>query len=220
MACESEEQGDEQSDISGSQRRHRIDLTNSVTFVDPVAASQYRCGICLETIKDAVSLCDDHIFCFKCAEGLHLNNSYLVTRMTGTMHVVQCPICRKEASVLMTKPLKFIDRQIRQLTVKCPNHEITTQRALSLQWNDHRTGDDNRVRRNEHQKRGQNPNHNLHSNRNGRGWRPSRRSISIISRSKSLSLSRSMGSRARSRSRSREREFVLYFVFYIFDVSF
>lgn len=204
------------------QTRFRVDLSNKVTFINPQKASQYRCGICHETAVEATALCGSHIFCHSCAQ---LHEQHNARPNANDIRVVLCPICRQETACILIKRMDFIDRQIRQLLVKCPNHELTRQRVLGLQWKDPRSPHSDRIIEhqhgpNSHPSRG--PSDRLpgkiperHSvqavsrdvsrhrmNHNSRApynrWRPTRRSIEIIARSRSTPLPRN-----RSRSRSR-----------------
>eukprot|EP01084_Bolivina_argentea_P211544 359844_1 len=98
-------------------------LSTDVTFVNETAAKAYECGICLEMLKNPVAICDDHLFCQECVvqliqrEGDHF----------------KCPNCRKICNVHQVKRTTFIDRLLGELVVKCPNFEITRQKALYLQ---------------------------------------------------------------------------------------
>ena len=44
----------------------------------------------------------------------------------------RCPSCRTQCTPAQMKRNKFIDRRIRELLVKCPNFEITKEKALYL----------------------------------------------------------------------------------------
>ena len=197
----SEEPGERSPAQSGSTlftpdpRRYKVDLSTKVTFTKPDDAQHYRCGICLETARSATALCGNHIFCYDCAHQLERQCAYM---NANDIRVVQCPICRKETACILIKKIEFIDRQIRQLTVKCPNHEVTRQRALGMQWDDQK-----KIER--LQRQGQVHRNRPRRNRNPNRWRPSRRSRAIIARSRSMPLARYARSRSRSRSRSRER---------------
>lgn len=47
--------------------------------------------------------------------------------------VFSCPKCRKKCSQHQVKRVKFIDRQIKNLLIKCPNHEITAMKAVYIE---------------------------------------------------------------------------------------
>ena len=153
-------------------RPKRIDLTTKVTWIAPLVAEEFECGICLNTIHNAVAICESHIFCELCVASLIQHNRSDIT------NIVTCPTCRQPVARSSIKRMAFIDRQIGNLMVKCPNHEITPQKALYLQQyaeSNHNQDDSDR-----------NHNHNSNHNQNRE------------TRDRSIS-------RSRSRSRSRDR---------------
>eukprot|EP01083_Nonionella_stella_P112556 331280_1 len=96
------------------------------SFVDPGAAKEFECGICLEIFVEPVQIgCDEgHIFCQSCVVGL----------FTSNRSRTKCPMCRgrcRPSQALQRIP--FIERQINNLMVQCPNHRITKQKASYLQ---------------------------------------------------------------------------------------
>eukprot|EP00483_Globobulimina_turgida_P004070 UN04078 len=153
-------------------RLHKIDLSCPVTFIDPKVAAEFKCGICLYTIKNTVQVCDNHHFCEDCIDQL--------IRRQNT-NVIECPSCRTQCAILLIRKNKFIDRLIGSLLTRCPNHQITQQKALFLQQSEIR-----RVEIDQHLDIDQlsNTNNNNHNHNK--------------KREKSTS-------RSRSRSRSRER---------------
>eukprot|EP01083_Nonionella_stella_P124299 375269_1 len=66
--------------------------------------------------------CNDHIFCKEC-----------ITKLVspGT-DLVRCPICRASSKASSIRAVKFIERQIKALLVKCPNHQITLEKSEYL----------------------------------------------------------------------------------------
>lgn len=179
-----------------------MDLSYPVTFLNPEAADHYQCAICRQTIVNAVSLCPNHFFCYECAYQLQQRNSYEIDTESGFEPAVRCPMCRREIPCVNIQRMEMIDHEIQALMVKCPNYEITVQRAKALE---------SRYKFDPNAERAESADQNLEnvgrrSNMQRRsGWRPSRRSLDIISRSKSVSAPPWTGNRARSRSRSRDR---------------
>ena len=167
-------------------RPKRIDLTTKVTWIAPLVAETFECGICLSTIKNAVAICESHIFCEQCVALLMYHNGSDIT------NIVICPTCRKPVARSTIKRMVFIDRQIGNLMVKCPNHEITPQKALYLQQcaeSNHNQDDSD-----------WNRNHNSNRNQNRE------------SRDGSIS-------RSRSRSRSRDRFKINHIQFFFRNMS-
>ena len=105
----------------------KIDTSHRVEFVNPKEAADYQCGVCLNTIRDATALCQHHIFCYNCIQ-------LLIQHSPNVINHVSCPTCRKQVNIVNIKRVKFIDRQIGNLQTKCPNHQITTQKALYAQY--------------------------------------------------------------------------------------
>eukprot|EP01083_Nonionella_stella_P298465 1013054_1 len=95
----------------------------STVFLDPEAAKSYQCSVCYDLFKDPVQIgCNDHIFCKKCI-------SKLVSPGTD---LVRCPICRVSSKASSIRGVKFIERQINALLVKCPNHQMTSEKSKYL----------------------------------------------------------------------------------------
>eukprot|EP01084_Bolivina_argentea_P137661 242440_1 len=94
-----------------------------VTFVDTDAASNFECIICLDLFKEPVQIgCNDHIFCRRCITGM----------IQSPMNTFKCPMCRVRCKASSIRRVQFIDRQINQLLVQCPNHTISTKKAQYL----------------------------------------------------------------------------------------
>merc|ERR1712228_193738 len=93
-----------------------------LSFVDPEAAASFDCGICLHKIQNAVAVCEDHLFCEECINDL----------MYQRGQIFSCPTCRRKCSHSEIKRVKFIDRQIKSLLIKCPNHQITAIKSIYL----------------------------------------------------------------------------------------
>jgi len=117
--CDSDDEFD---DIS-------MDTSVAVSFVKPNEADEYKCGICLDMVQDAVAVCESHFFCKTCIESYIQQKS--INSMVGT--VVECPSCRERVGRSHVKRVKFVDRIVRNLDIKCPNHEITAIRAIYLE---------------------------------------------------------------------------------------
>eukprot|EP01084_Bolivina_argentea_P198880 340420_1 len=91
-------------------------------FVDPETAKQFECAICFEMYKEPVQIgCEDHIFCKECTDELIATQGNLF----------QCPLCRTKCNADAVVRVKFIDRQINNLKVKCPN-TITNNKCVSV----------------------------------------------------------------------------------------
>ena len=94
-----------------------------ISFVDDTAAGQYDCGICLNKLKNPVYIgCGSHFFCNECILKL-LSHSF-----SGQF---PCPNCRHLCDQSQINRIEYIDRQMDQLQVRCPNHQIT---PTKLQW--------------------------------------------------------------------------------------
>ena len=104
----------------------KIDLSHAVTFIDPDKATEYLCGVCYKTIRDATAICAYHIYCNDCVMQL------FETRMTEGNYVT-CPGCNAMVDINYTKRIQFIDREIGNLQTRCPNFQITPQKAIYLQ---------------------------------------------------------------------------------------
>eukprot|EP01083_Nonionella_stella_P298468 1013063_1 len=95
----------------------------STVFLDPEAAKSYQCSVCYDLFKDPVQIgCNDHIFCKECI-------TKVVSPDTG---LLRCPICRVSSNANSIRSVKFIQRQINALLVKCPNHQITLEKSEYL----------------------------------------------------------------------------------------
>eukprot|EP01084_Bolivina_argentea_P237000 398413_1 len=91
-------------------------------FVDPAIAKQFECAICFEIYKEPVQIgCEDHIFCKQCANEL----------VSTQGRSFECPLCRKKCSANGITRVKFIDRQINGLKIKCPN-AITAKKCIAV----------------------------------------------------------------------------------------
>eukprot|EP01083_Nonionella_stella_P019418 53965_1 len=89
------------------------------TFVDLKAAEQFICSICLNVFNKPVQIgCTGHVFCDECVQPL--------IKRDGTL---RCPICRLQCHCNTIHRVQFIDRQIKNLLVKCPNHEMTSKKS-------------------------------------------------------------------------------------------
>eukprot|EP01083_Nonionella_stella_P142469 440904_1 len=81
-------------------------------FLEPEIAKQYECTICFEIYKEPVQLgCEEHLFCNQCIKTLISENG-------RSFH---CPLCRKKCHSKSVTRVKFIDRQINELKIQCPN---------------------------------------------------------------------------------------------------
>eukprot|EP01083_Nonionella_stella_P207596 754006_1 len=98
------------------------DTSTNVTFVDVELSESFDCAICYDKIDNAVAVCDDHIFCALCVNQL----------IDTSGPIFNCPTCRRKCNQHEIKRVKFIDRQIKNLLIKCPNHEITPTKAIYL----------------------------------------------------------------------------------------
>eukprot|EP01083_Nonionella_stella_P298466 1013056_1 len=95
----------------------------STVFLDPEAAKSYQCSVCYDLFKDPVQIgCNDHIFCKECI-------TKVVSPDTG---LLRCPICRVSSNANSIRSVKFIQRQINALLVKCPNHQISSEKSQYL----------------------------------------------------------------------------------------
>ena len=65
------------------------------------------------------------MFCNKCVENLIPSNG----------SSFKCPICREQCDAKDVIRVKFIDRQINNLTARCPNYEITSETAECFEKN-------------------------------------------------------------------------------------
>ena len=94
-----------------------------ISFVDDTAAGQYDCGICLNKLKNPVYIgCGSHFFCNEC-----------ILKLLSHSHSGQfpCPNCRRLCDQSQINRIEYIDRQMDQLQVRCPNYQIT---PTKLQW--------------------------------------------------------------------------------------
>eukprot|EP01083_Nonionella_stella_P089601 250050_1 len=100
-------------------------------FVDTEASKKFQCSVCYEIFKNPVQIgCDDHIFCEDCITST-ITHSFL-TMSGGSGTAVRCPICRASCEASSIRRVKFVERQINDLLVKCPNHAITDEKAKYL----------------------------------------------------------------------------------------
>eukprot|EP01084_Bolivina_argentea_P231079 389777_1 len=96
-------------------------------FVDNEAVKEYECGICLGVFKDPCFACKDHVFCRTCITQWEIKAQ--LTRIAFT-----CPLCRKPAEVKQNNCID-LKKEMEALLVKCPNHEITLDKAFYLKDN-------------------------------------------------------------------------------------
>ena len=89
-------------------------FTRPPIFVDPEAAQQFECSICLSTVADPVDICCNggHIYCHVCIRRLIIQSN---------SHSFLCPQCRSVCDMKSIRKMPFIDRQIKRLCVYCPN---------------------------------------------------------------------------------------------------
>eukprot|EP01083_Nonionella_stella_P305259 1064233_1 len=81
-------------------------------FLEPEAAKRFECVICFEIYKEPVQIgCEDHVFCNPCIKEL-------MSEQGDSFH---CPLCRKKCRANKVARVRFIDRQIADLRVQCPN---------------------------------------------------------------------------------------------------
>eukprot|EP01083_Nonionella_stella_P101333 287155_1 len=81
-------------------------------FLDPEAAKRFECAICFEIYKEPVQVgCEEHLFCNQCVKDL----------ISEKGSSFDCPLCRKICGSKSVTRVKFIDRQINDLKVQCPN---------------------------------------------------------------------------------------------------
>eukprot|EP01083_Nonionella_stella_P187543 689342_1 len=95
----------------------------SMVFLDPAAAKTFECSVCYDLFKEPVIIgCNDHIFCKEC-----------ITKLVspGT-DLVRCPICRASSKASSIRSVKFVERQMNALLVKCPNHQMTSEKSKYL----------------------------------------------------------------------------------------
>ena len=117
------------------------------TFVNKERVKAFECSICLNTLRSAVSVCDDHVFCKQCISEYIKEKQ----RNMGSLHVLQCPLCRAKFVPQNVTRIKFIDRQIGCLSVKCPNYRAKNRRtqsqsrsrSRSRERNNHNSNDNN-----------------------------------------------------------------------------
>merc|ERR1712228_119318 len=78
-------------------------------------------GICLNVIFDPVDIgCENgHIFCNICIHRLRLESGH------GIASTFMCPSCRYVCYPQNIRKMAFIERQIKRLKIKCPNHCIS-----------------------------------------------------------------------------------------------
>ena len=117
--------------------------------------------------------CDFSLFCQKCI-------NILIQRQG---RIFLCPSCRTQCDAQNVKRTGFVDRMINKLKVKCPNYEITKEKALYLSQISKMKPKDQNIE-------------NLRNKRDSRRDR---------NRNKRDHETNSNRARSRSRSRSRER---------------
>eukprot|EP01084_Bolivina_argentea_P022486 41790_1 len=92
-------------------------------FVDPKQAEKYECSICLDIFEEPVQMgCENHVFCKKCITDL----------IPPETEILKCPTCRYPCDVSSIINVKFIQRNINSLLVKCSN-KITSEKAAYLE---------------------------------------------------------------------------------------
>eukprot|EP01083_Nonionella_stella_P131844 400807_1 len=93
------------------------------TFVDADAAKNFECVICFDMFKEPVQIgCNDHIFCRRC----------ITSMIHPESNTIKCPLCRVRCKASSIRGVKFVQRQMNQLLVKCPNHVISPKKAEYL----------------------------------------------------------------------------------------
>eukprot|EP01083_Nonionella_stella_P221041 790184_1 len=98
-------------------------MDQSLVFVNAEIAKTFECAICYQILKRPVQMgCSDHIFCTACIK----------ETISPESDLIRCPICRASCKTESIRRVKFVERQINNLLVKCPNHVITTQKARYL----------------------------------------------------------------------------------------
>ena len=104
---------------------NRRKVEADIVFIDKKEAEQWKCGICLDIIKDPVDIkCSGgHIYCYQCIQELVSSNG-----INGKWF--NCPQCKNKCNKKSIRKLPVITRTINRLKVKCKNHEITPQRAI------------------------------------------------------------------------------------------
>eukprot|EP01083_Nonionella_stella_P213616 770316_1 len=113
-------------------------------FLESEAAKRFECVICFEIYKDPVQIgCEEHIFCHECIKEL-------ISQEGRSFH---CPLCRKKCSPKTVTRVRFIDRQINDLRVQCPN---------AIKW-ENTNNNESTLRRSTRLKQKTNPKNNGHS---------------------------------------------------------
>eukprot|EP01083_Nonionella_stella_P101335 287157_1 len=81
-------------------------------FLEPAIAKQYECAICFEIYKEPVQVgCEEHVFCHQCVKDL----------ISEKGRSFDCPLCRTKCHSKSITRVKFVDRQINDLKIQCPN---------------------------------------------------------------------------------------------------
>jgi len=85
------------------------------TFVDEEAAKDFECAICMEVFTDPIQIGScSHVFCKGCID--QFDDHF------------PCPTCRTMSIRYQSVRVPFIDRQIKNLQVLCPNHRVTAEK--------------------------------------------------------------------------------------------
>eukprot|EP01084_Bolivina_argentea_P126109 223359_1 len=91
-------------------------------FTDIKAAEEYKCSICLEIFTDPVQIqCSGvHVFCRQCIQ------QSIAATLIHNIHnpSFRCPICATNFSVRSIQSNGFVNRQLKNLMVKCPNSQF------------------------------------------------------------------------------------------------
>eukprot|EP01084_Bolivina_argentea_P261824 442619_1 len=107
-------------------------------FVDAARAKEFECVICYEIYKEPVQIgCQEHVFCKQCIDEL-------ISKQGRSFH---CPLCRTKCTAKTVTRVKFIDRQIGDLKVKCPNAaSISVEKSICIENQNDNEQNDNSIR--------------------------------------------------------------------------
>eukprot|EP01083_Nonionella_stella_P187968 691812_1 len=96
----------------------------TLSFIDAEAAKEFDCCICLQLLSDPVDIgCNNgHIFCRLCI-------ARLILQSNNNQSNFLCPSCRCVCQVQSVRKMPFIQRQVNNLKIHCPNQEITPSHA-------------------------------------------------------------------------------------------
>lgn len=92
---------------------------SGLVYVDPSAAEQLQCPLCMDVFTDPVIVCrNEHHLCRQCAE----------TASQRTRDERKCPECRRKLHI--GNGQRFLKNMLDQLRVYCPNRERGCQLVL------------------------------------------------------------------------------------------